>query len=277
MAKSLLAPIIIVDGTFGAPTISFASEPTLGIYRPVAGTLGVAGNFRAYGNIDAVGDGLGYNLENLLSVDNARLAGFKFQTAGSNRWAVRKTNASETGANAGSPFQIKRYDDAGSLIDNPLQIDRDTGLWNIVNNVKLSGGQLYGTAIHNHPSGMAGTTNQHIGSGTYTPTPTNHTNITGSTMYVAQHMRVGNVVTVAGKVDVDPTTTLTAFELRLSLPIAAAFASDANLCGMAINSQGKVARIIGLVSATGVARIVTSSDIDDVNRGWQYMYQYLVS
>lgn len=112
--------------------------------------------------------------------------------------------------------------------------------------------------------------------GTYTPTLTNTTNITGSSAYQAQYMRVGNVVTVSGKVDIDPTTTATVAELRMTLPIASSMGAD-NLCaGVATNNGGKTARILGLISATGQARLVTSNDIDDVNRGWQYTYTYLV-
>jgi hypothetical protein len=43
------------------------------------------------------------------------------------RWAIRSTNESETGSNAGSNFQIARYDDTGTLQDNPLVISRSTG------------------------------------------------------------------------------------------------------------------------------------------------------
>lgn len=276
MAKKLLAPIIVVDGAAGAPSIAFASETTLGLYRQAAGMLGVSGGIQANNNIDIIA-AAGLDVESLISVDTSKLCGLKFQTAGSNRWAIRKTNATETGANAGSPLQIKSYDDAGSLIRNNLQIDRDTGLWTIIGDVKLSGGRLYGTALHNNAAGMAGTTNEYVGSGTYTPTLTNSANVTGSTAYIAQYIRVGNVVHVTGKVDIDPTATLTATEVRISLPIATAFVSDANLCGNATNSAGKSARIIGLVSATGVARLVTGADIDDINRGWYYTYSYLVS
>lgn len=116
-----------------------------------------------------------------------------------------------------------------------------------------------------------------LDSGTFTPTLTNTTNITGSTAYGAQYMRVGSVVTVSGKVDIDPTTTATVSELRMTIPVASSFAADQNCAGVATNSQGKTARILGLISATGQARLVTSNDIDDTNRGWQYTYTYRIA
>lgn len=65
--------------------------------------------------------------------------------------------------------------------------------------------------------------------GTYTPTLTNVTNITASTAYVSQWMRVGNIVTVSGRVDIDPNLGgSTASELGVSLPIASNF-TGANL------------------------------------------------
>lgn len=51
-----------------------------------------------------------------------------FRTANSVRWAIQKNNTAESGSNAGSDFIIYRYNDAGSLVDAPLQITRSTGL-----------------------------------------------------------------------------------------------------------------------------------------------------
>lgn len=56
-------------------------------------------------------------------------------------------------------------------------------------------------------------------SGTYTPTLTGVTNVAASTAYQCQYIRVGAVVTVSGKVDVDPTAAV-ATQLGISLPVA---------------------------------------------------------
>jgi hypothetical protein len=68
-------------------------------------------------------------------------------------------------------------------------------------------------------------------SGTYTPTLTNVTNVAASTAYQCQYMRVGNVVTVSGRVNIDATTTSTNTTLGVSLPIASNFASAQNAGG----------------------------------------------
>ncbi len=43
------------------------------------------------------------------------------------RWKLRATNESESGGNAGTNFQLVRYDDAGVLIDTPVVVSRSTG------------------------------------------------------------------------------------------------------------------------------------------------------
>jgi len=64
----------------------------------------------------------------------------------------------------------------------------------------------------------------------YTPTLTNAANLSASTAYSCQYFRIGNVVTVSGKVDVDPVTPATLTQLGISLPIASNF-SAAEQCG----------------------------------------------
>lgn len=63
-------------------------------------------------------------------------------------------------------------------------------------------------------------TDGNVFSGTYTPTLTNQLNIASSSAGVCQYMRVGNVVTVSGRVTITPTAVGTV-ELLISLPIAA--------------------------------------------------------
>ncbi len=43
------------------------------------------------------------------------------------RWKIRSTNEAEAGANAGSNWQLVRYDDTGTLIDTPIVVSRSTG------------------------------------------------------------------------------------------------------------------------------------------------------
>ena len=67
---------------------------------------------------------------------------------------------------------------------------------------------------------------------TYTPTLTNVANLDASTAYQCQYHRVGAVVTVSGKVDVDPTAAVST-QLGISLPIASNFGAAQDCCGTA--------------------------------------------
>lgn len=69
--------------------------------------------------------------------------------------------------------------------------------------------------------------------GVYTPVLTNVANVAASTAYQCQYMRVGSVVHVTGKVDVDPTATSTLTQLGISLPIASNIVSPENVAGTA--------------------------------------------
>jgi hypothetical protein len=68
-----------------------------------------------------------------------------------------------------------------------------------------------------------------LASGTYTPTLTSVANLDATAAYVCQYLRVGSVVTVSGRIDVDPTAATTT-QVGISLPIASNFANT-NECG----------------------------------------------
>ncbi len=71
-----------------------------------------------------------------------------------------------------------------------------------------------------------------ITSGTYTPNLRNNSNVDSSTAYSSQYLRVGSTVTVSGRVDIDPTLTLTNTNVGISLPIASNFANLNEGCGV---------------------------------------------
>lgn len=85
--------------------------------------------------------------------------------------------------------------------------------------------------------------------GIYTPTLTNVANVAASTAYVCQWMRVGDMVTVTGKVDVDPTAAVST-QLGISLPVSTNLANAEECAGTAycpaIAGQG--AAILGDVA-----------------------------
>jgi hypothetical protein len=94
-----------------------------------------------------------------------------------------------------------------------------------------SDGRLYGTALHNNAGAITGTTNQYIASGTYTPTITNTSNVSASTPAGFKYIRVGNVVTVSGTIDIDAVAT-GQFIIGISLPIPSDFSDSAKANGV---------------------------------------------
>ena len=99
-----------------------------------------------------------------------------------------------------------------------------------------SSGRFYGAALHNNASGVTGSTNQYVASGKYSPTLSSIANLDGATTYQAQWLRVGNVVSVSGKTDVNPTLTATVTRLGFTLPIASALVNEEDCAGSAAAS-----------------------------------------
>jgi hypothetical protein len=74
--------------------------------------------------------------------------------------------------------------------------------------------------------------NTYAPSGTYTPTLTNGTNVASSTAFLCHYTRIGNQVTVTGRIGVTPTSASTvATELGISLPISSAMTDPQDLNG----------------------------------------------
>lgn len=116
-----------------------------------------------------------------------------------------------------------------------------------------------------------------IASGTYTPVLTNVTNVTASTSYQAQYMKIGNVVTVSGKFDLNPTLAAsTATELGISLPIASNFSAEENLGGDASSDAiaSEIARI--KADATNDRASVVMKSISISNDSYAFTFTYLI-
>lgn len=88
-------------------------------------------------------------------------------------------------------------------------------------------------AVLNSPLGLVdGGTGVISGTQIYTPTLTAVTNVATSTAFVCQYYRVGNVVTVSGRADVDPTAA-GQVQLGISLPVPSLFANNFECGGTA--------------------------------------------
>lgn len=240
----------------------------------------------------------------LLSVANATTTGnnFGIASAASNgnqsfggHFAATTTKNSATnvgvlgvGLNGGSsPVQIGGYFALGNsyptfvsgalIANNGTQTDpifraQDNGADSFV---VLDGGRVYGTALHNNAGAVTGTTNQYIASGTYTPTLTNVTNVAASTAYVCQWTRVGNVVTVSGKFDLDATAAA-ATELGISLPIASALAAEEQLGGVATTQVAATPSGRVRADATNDRAAVVFTATSVTNDSYSFTFTYVV-
>lgn len=114
-----------------------------------------------------------------------------------------------------------------------------------------------------------------IASGTYTPTLSNRTNIGASTAYSCQYMRIGSVVTVSGRVDIDPVAGGDTV-LGISLPIASNFTA-ANECAGAAECP-EVASLSATIlgDATNNDAILEFQTVDTVNRPFYFTFTYRI-
>lgn len=113
-------------------------------------------------------------------------------------------------------------------------------------------------------------------SGTYTPTLTSVQNIAASTAYSCQWFRSGSIVTVSGKVDIDPTLASTSTRLGISIPIASDFSADAECAGTASCPQvdGLVAAIFG--DDTNNRAQIQYETTDTSNRSFYFTFTYRI-
>jgi hypothetical protein len=106
---------------------------------------------------------------------------------------------------------------------------------NTMGGAKTSGGNSFsGTQIFNGEFFLLGNTvgTSNLIGGTYTPTATVISNVTGTpTVYEARYSRVQNVVTVSGAIDIDPTSAGVTCEVQLTLPVASNFANGVQCTG----------------------------------------------
>ena len=122
---------------------------------------------------------------------------------------------------------------------------------------------------------LASTDITDLASGTYTPTLTNSVNVAASTAYPCQYLRVGSVVTVSGRVDIDPTGAGDT-QLGLSLPIASNLSAPEQLAGTAVSAAvaGLCAAVLG--DATANRATVQYVAVDLANRTFSFSFQYLI-
>jgi len=109
---------------------------------------------------------------------------------------------------------------------------------------------------------------------TYTPTLTSITNLDATTAYTTQYMRVGNVVTVSGRFDADPTA-IGDTNFHMSLPIASAIASPEQAGGTALTTLSAEGVRIAADLATDTAEFRWTT-VSTTNRFYSFSFTYLI-
>jgi hypothetical protein len=153
----------------------------------------------------------------------------------------------------------------------PIKLTAGTNLTTIENGaVEFDGTHLYFSI-----SGIRYQIDQQLSalvSGTYTPTLFNSTNIAASTTHPCQYYQVGNVITVSGEIDIDPTTTATLSVLGISLPIASIISQTYQVAGTAADDLNTTARIRGDVTNNRME--VRFTPVDVTNRRFSFTCTY---
>lgn len=149
-------------------------------------------------------------------------------------------------------FGVDNSDSDTWKIDSTSTLTTATNRFNVTTD-----GRIYGNAIHNNAGAVTGTTNQYFASGTYTPTATAVTNVTGVTANVCKWIRVGNVVTVSGSGGVQATAggAITT-NFTLSLPIASNFVLG--------NDAGGTMSVVAAAGSQTMAGLVTANTASDI-------------
>lgn len=155
------------SGSAAAPGVAFSADPATGMYLPAAGQLGLtaAGALKAdYGLTNSgqwtfspavqltntgialtaqgnviVGGGVtspqltvgnaststGTNLE--IQGPSGTVRRTEYVSGTGLRWTAGTDNVAESGGNAGTNWLLQRFDDSGTLLDSPIQVDRSSG------------------------------------------------------------------------------------------------------------------------------------------------------
>lgn len=132
-------------------------------------------------------------------------------------------------------------------------------------------------------SSTAGLVNPYAGtgvvySGTYTPTVTNQTNISASTPYQCNYIRLGSMVIVSGLVEIDPSAGNTLTRAYLSLPIASNLTNNTtDLSGQSMtyidgSTDGLAAIFLADAGSDRAEMVFPSTNVSNLGHYFTFMY-----
>lgn len=176
---------------------------------------------------------------------------------------VAKLSLKANNAASSAVEGMVRYSGAGRVLELKCDAAGTEGITISGGNVDLSGTLTITTGTGN------------VGWGTYIPTLTNGTNLAASTSRQATYLRVGNSVTVAGQIDVDPTTAATLTQVDISLPIASNFTTAFQLGGVGALYQDASVVIQGSAANDRAECYFKPGTTANTTMTYQFTYQIL--
>jgi hypothetical protein len=111
----------------------------------------------------------------------------------------------------------------------------------------------------------------------YTPVIFNVANLSASTSYSCQYLRVDKSVTVSGRVDIDPVAAATLTQLGIALPIASTFTNTNECAGTGVSPDvaGQCAAIYADVANARAMLQWVSADVANRSMFFQFTYRVL--
>lgn len=123
----------IPGGGGGVPYTGATADVDLGTHSLTADSIGIG---TTAGAEKLHIDGGASTTRVKIDADNGVSRILSFRTDDVQRWALR-VDGTESGSNSGADFQLRRYNDAGAHIDNPIAINRANG--NITTSQNVNG------------------------------------------------------------------------------------------------------------------------------------------
>lgn len=115
-----------------------------------------------------------------------------------------------------------------------------------------------------------------LDSGTYTPSATNVANVSSSSPQTARWVRVGDQVTVYGRISIDPITTATSTRVRVSLPVASNLGSSNDLAGVCVGDLSDESAGHIVADTANDEAIIEAYPVSILQHTYAYSYSYTV-